>query len=851
MKKLALLLALCLLLEGIGVTAFASEEPAEVPEAAAAEETVTTEEEVPAEAPAQEAEPVQEEEPKEEPVTEEPATEAPAAEEPAAEAPAAEEPAAEAPAAEAPAAEEPAQEAPAAEAPAAEAPAAEEPAQEAPAAEAPAEEAPAQEEEPEEDPHFSEGYILIKKGNKVYAFANATKILGTIDEDAYAYAKIEKEAKNPADDWLQIVFDTEAGEEIKAFVRMKSIETLTDKEQAALQAKLVKAEARQLNGKPVPTAKYTAYETKAPEAAEAPAAEPAPAEEPPAEEPAAEAQEELLEEKGDKPNFVLDANDCICEYNGTMTGVTLPQTINGKTVQGITQKAFSNNSNIVSVVFPANGYTLIDDGVFENCTALKSVTFYNPIVTIVAKSFKGCTSLEAVSYPQSLQVIGQEAFSGCTSLKAVAMTTSLTTIGKSAFLNCTSLQDFDMEEATSLTTIGSEALKGCTSLKEIIIPDSALNIEHSAFEGCSAASRFKLPAALVRIENNTFKNCSSIPYVILPNTVDFIGQEAFAGCTGLDYFVMSTGIKNILKGAFAGIGATTVVYFNGINGFQMTEGAFDTGIMCGDINGTIHNYVKNHSSLKFVSTEGRAYVDRAFTQLLVRGANWAERTARVRMLGTDKGGADVVKSVVDLQECKDKKWTPSQLLDKLYWTMHNRTYIGDPEAQIWLNYLTVRMSTDYVINGIAKSDEHVANCEAWLMRPGKLKSSAYRDKKYKVTLFVFNAITQGYYGGNTTLATEAQVESGCKHLLKDKWTGYKWLHHLVKNKLFKKRKLNNTQFVNTLYLMYLGRNATAAELNKYVPKLNSKKKTKTWVEQSIAKSKAFKKAMKKLKLKNY
>ena len=104
---------------------------------------------------------------------------------------------------------------------------------------------------------------------------------------------------------------------------------------------------------------------------------------------------------------------------------------------------------------------------------------------------------------------------------------------------------------------------------------------------------------------------------------------------------------------------------------------------------------------------------------------------------------------------------------------------------------------------------------------------------------------------STTKATESQVESGCKHLLKDKWTGYKWLHHLVKNKLFKKRKLNNTQFVNTLYLMYLGRNATAGELNKYVPKLNNKKKTKTWVEQSIAKSKAFKKAMKKLKLKNY
>ena len=39
------------------------------------------------------------------------------------------------------------------------------------------EEAPKEEEEEEEEPeHFSEGYILIKKGNRVYGFANATQV---------------------------------------------------------------------------------------------------------------------------------------------------------------------------------------------------------------------------------------------------------------------------------------------------------------------------------------------------------------------------------------------------------------------------------------------------------------------------------------------------------------------------------------------------------------------------------------------------------------------------------------------------------------------------------------------------
>ena len=64
MKKLALFLALCLMIQAIGLTAFAEEQVVEIPEAAFAEAAAP--EETPAEEPVKEEEPVTQEEPAEE-----------------------------------------------------------------------------------------------------------------------------------------------------------------------------------------------------------------------------------------------------------------------------------------------------------------------------------------------------------------------------------------------------------------------------------------------------------------------------------------------------------------------------------------------------------------------------------------------------------------------------------------------------------------------------------------------------------------------------------------------------------------------------------------------------------------
>ena len=289
------------------------------------------------------------------------------------------------------------------------------------------------------------------------------------------------------------------------------------------------------------------------------------------------------------------------------------------------------------------------------------------------------------------------------------------------------------------------------------------------------------------------------------------------------------------------------MYMMGISTINIAEGGLG-GIVVGDIDKDPHKYAKDHS-LKFVSTQAHDYVVRCYQYLLNRTSSYTERTPKIRALANGTTAAQTVKTFWDSAECKEKSksWNSTTIVTRLYQVMHNRGL--DPKANWWIQALDLKMTVDYVINGIANSDEHKTNCKAWLMTPGSVKSGAYRDKKIEVTKFVHNAYAWAYYKGVTSKVTASQVESGCKKLLKSKYTAYKFLHGLLTSKNFKKQKTDNPTYVKRIYAIYLQTTPSAAKVTKYANKV--KKKGRVWVEQYFAKSKSFKKKMKALGLKNY
>jgi BspA type Leucine rich repeat region (6 copies) len=99
-----------------------------------------------------------------------------------------------------------------------------------------------------------------------------------------------------------------------------------------------------------------------------------------------------------------------------------------------------NASGDIVIASTFNGYpvTVIGDYAFSNCTNLTSVIIPNSVISIASFSFPGCTSLTSVTIPNSVTEIGQ-AFLGCTSLTSVTIGNSVTIIRWHAFAGCTGL----------------------------------------------------------------------------------------------------------------------------------------------------------------------------------------------------------------------------------------------------------------------------------------------------------------------------------------------------------------------------------------------------------------------------
>jgi hypothetical protein len=146
---------------------------------------------------------------------------------------------------------------------------------------------------------------------------------------------------------------------------------------------------------------------------------------------------------------------CDKKASGTLT---IPATIEGKTVTSIGKDAF--------------GY----------CGLLTSITIPDSVTSIGAKAFFHCYSLTSIIIPDSVTSIGNEAFRDCTSLTSITIPDGVTSIGNNAFWRCSSLTTITIPD--SITTIGSSAFGYCSLLTSITIPDSVSVIGLAAFHGC-------------------------------------------------------------------------------------------------------------------------------------------------------------------------------------------------------------------------------------------------------------------------------------------------------------------------------------------------------------------------------
>ena len=259
---------------------------------------------------------------------------------------------------------------------------------------------------------------------------------------------------------------------------------------------------------------------------------------------------------------------------------------------------------VENVIIP-NGFTIIDDYAFYDCSSLMSITIPDGVTSIGDWAFNGCSNLTSITMPDGVTSIGDYTFYKCSSLTSITIPDSITSIGNSAFYSCSNLtsiiipakveyiasdtfalcvniKEFTIDKDNpnftaidgviynkeltkpviaiqgvaknvvipeTVTYIG-DTFSGCKSLESITIPDSVTSIGNGAFYGCSGLTSITIPDSVTNIGWGAFRDCGSLASITIPDSVTSINDWAFSDCNSLKSINIPDSVISIGYGAF-------------------------------------------------------------------------------------------------------------------------------------------------------------------------------------------------------------------------------------------------------------------------------------------------------------
>ena len=171
-------------------------------------------------------------------------------------------------------------------------------------------------------------------------------------------------------------------------------------------------------------------------------------------------------------NLALIAYPC----GNTATSYTIPETVNGKTVNQLWASSFRKATHLTHIEIPAT-CTKLGGNAFEE-TGLTDITIPATVSSMGSGLFEACTSLTDVTFLNRVGTLEYGFFLGCSSLQRVNFTGGgPSSIAMYAFQNCTSLSNLILPEGLSSITLG--AFEGCTNLQRVFIPSSVISFPNS------------------------------------------------------------------------------------------------------------------------------------------------------------------------------------------------------------------------------------------------------------------------------------------------------------------------------------------------------------------------------------
>lgn len=242
----------------------------------------------------------------------------------------------------------------------------------------------------------------------------------------------------------------------------------------------------------------------------------------------------------------------ITSYYGSATEVTIPTTLGGRTMSGISSSVFQDNHTVKTVWVPenmtVNGFGSNDviesihlgegvklgNQVFSGCSSLKTVTLPNSLEEIPYECFANCISLTEITLPDGLVSIESKAFQGCTNLRSINIPASVTTMGSYVFDGCSNLSSFSVDPDNSLCTLDSSG-NLCT------YPDSNGKVTLVRAAAKDFGDQYQIPENLQILSSGAYSGLLNLRKVIIPDTVTSIESCAFGSCPNLNEVYVQSG----------------------------------------------------------------------------------------------------------------------------------------------------------------------------------------------------------------------------------------------------------------------------------------------------------------------
>lgn len=206
----------------------------------------------------------------------------------------------------------------------------------------------------------------------------------------------------------------------------------------------------------------------------------------------------------------------ITGYKGTGSALNIPEKIEGTSVTGISQSAFSNVSNLVSVTVP-NSVTVIESNSFRNCSGLTTVILSENITEIPEGLFYQCKNLVSVAIPDGVTKIGDRAFYYCSSLADLVIPNSVTYIDKFAFYECDALTSVKIPD--TVTYLGANAFYHCDLLKSVILGKGIPEIQAHTFSQCPKLETLYMYDTVKTIKDLAFYNSENLHTIYYEGSV--------------------------------------------------------------------------------------------------------------------------------------------------------------------------------------------------------------------------------------------------------------------------------------------------------------------------------------------